>query len=488
MNSQIRKLGYFMMVLFLILFGQVNNIQVLQASKLTNDPRNNRNAVRDFASQRGAIQTADGVVIANSVPVDDDYKYLRQYPKGELYSGITGFFSFTYGNEGIEKTYNKELTGKTYALTNIDDLLKDRVTTNNVTLTVSDKLQQVTKDALGNNRGAAIALDPKTGAVLSMYSNPTYDPNALAGHDFPAVTRARDALLKDKANPMLPRAYRESYPPGSTFKVVTSSAAYDTKPELVTKSYPALSALPLPNSGGRSLRNFGGEVCGGKLPDLLRVSCNSGFGQMGIDLGAANLNKQASDFGFNSTPPLDQPAVAKSIFPSVDFFRRNTPQLAYSAIGQGSDTATPLQMALVASAIANNGIVMSPHLMKEIRNSHGDIVKKSSEVAWKRATTSDTAKKMTANMVEVVKRGTATAAAIPGVQVAGKTGTAETADNRVNAWFVAFAPADDPKVAVAVIVEDQVGFSDATGGRVAAPIAKKIMTEALAEAPKEPGK
>src|SRR5205823_3693966 len=175
------------------------------------------------------------------------------------------------------------------------------------------------------------------------------DPNVLSGHDSKAVQTARAALLKDPANPMLPRAYRERYPPGSTFKVVTSSAVFDKKPELATKDYPKLQSLPLPNTVNQTLSNFGRETCGGMLPNLLRVSCNTGFAQIGLDLGATALSDEAHAFGFGARPPLDLPTVASSVFPDASAFARDKPGVAKSAIGQQDVQATPLEMALVAS-------------------------------------------------------------------------------------------------------------------------------------------
>ncbi len=478
MNKQIRHLGYFLVVLFLILFVQVNNIQVVQADKLSKDTRNNRTVVRDFSSARGNIQTVDGVVIANSVPTEGEYKFVRQYPKPDLYAHTTGFFSFTYGNEGLEKQYNDALTGRTFAITSLDDLLKERINTNNLTITINDKVQQAARNALGGYKGAVVAINPNDGGILAMYSNPSYDPSRLSGHDFKAVREAWQSLVNDGNNPMKPRGYRESYAPGSTFKGVTAAAAYDRGQGLTTKRYPTLQSLT-PQGTRLPLRNFGGGTCGGPIDELLRVSCNTGFAQMGIDVGGQELASEAVDFGFNQTPPLDMPAVAKSRFPSPEYFRRNDPGLAYSAIGQQNVSATPLQMALVAAGVANKGLIMQPHLMKEIRNNHGDIVRRAGATPWRRATSTRTAQQLTANMVEVAANGTAVAAQVLGFPVAAKTGTAETRDGFVHAWLIAFAPADDPKIAVAVIVENQPGVSEATGGRIAAPIARQVMSAAL---------
>lgn len=478
MNRQIRQLGYFLTVLFIVLFLQMNNLHVLQAAKLSGDPRNNRDAVRDFSSPRGVIQTADGKVIATSVPADDEYKQLRQYPMGPLFGHLTGFFSFNYGNEGLERIYNKDLAGRTYALKNIGDLLTERVRTNNVTITVDSSLQELARDQLAGRRGSVVALEPKTGAVLAMYSNPSYDPNPLASHDFGSVTNSYNSLTTAGDNPMLPRAYRESYAPGSTFKVVTAAAAYDRKPELLDKRYPSVSSMALPQTD-RTLSNFGRSTCGGVIADLMRVSCNTGFAQMGLDIGGDDLSAEAEAFGFNQAPPLDEPSVAKSRFPTPDKFTRNRPGVAYSAIGQQDVSATPLQMALVASAIANKGVIMKPHLLKEVRDNHGDVVKAARPEAWVRATSEETADSVSKLMVDVAQRGTATGARISGVQVGAKTGTAQTGNNTVHTWLISFAPADDPKVAVAVILENQPAFDDVTGGRLAAPIAQAVMKAAL---------
>lgn len=478
MNKQIRQLGFAIVVLFIVLFVQLNHIQVLQASKLQNDPRNNRNTVRDFSSPRGDILSADGTVLAQSVDSNDQYELLRTYPQGELFGHLTGFFSFNYGSEGLEREFNDELAGRERSISQFKDLLTDEVVTQDVTITITQKLQQVAKDALGDKRGAVVALNPTTGDVLAMYSNPSYDPNLLSSHDFTKTTKDRAALLADKGRPMLARTYRESYPPGSTFKVVTAAAAYEKRPELVKKVYPGVSSITPPLTN-RPLSNFGGGTCGGALPALLKVSCNTGFASMAMDLGAQNMFDVSQAFGFNQEIPLDLPSVSKSIFPTPASLKGRTPFLAYSGIGQGDVTATPLQMAMVAGAIANDGVVVKPHLLKEVRDSDGNVVKTAKTEQWLRATSADTADKMRDNMLAVVASGTATSARIPGIEVAGKTGTAQTHDGLVNTWFISFAPAKDPKIAIAVVVEDQENLGESTGGQISAPIAKKVMQAAL---------
>jgi peptidoglycan glycosyltransferase len=487
-SKQIQRLGLALMALFVALFAQLNYVQVVRASKLNNDPRNTRNATRDFARARGFVQTADGAVVARSVPADDVFKRQRQYPEGDLFAHITGYFSFTFGQEGIERTYNDELAGRdlNVRLNRIQDIPKALAggdeSTGNITLTLSKRLQQVARDALGPRRGSVVALDPKTGAVLAMWSFPSYDPNPLAGHSQDAVQQTWKQLQTTEGQPLLPRAYRRRYAPGSTFKVVTASAALDRKPELATKNYPVLRQLDLPATK-RNLPNFGGGACGGTLPQLLKVSCNTGFAQMGLDLGAENLTAEAVAFGFQERAPLDLPVVAPSFFPEVGDFSRNLPALAQSAIGQQDVAATPLQMALVAAGIGNGGVAMTPHVMREIRGSDGQRISTFDAKEWRRLTSAETAAAVRDMMIGVVNGGTATRAAIPGIQVAAKTGTAQTTGKDAHAWLIGFAPADDPRVAVAVIVESQPGVSEATGGRVAAPIARTVMQAALSGTP-----
>jgi len=478
-NKQIRRLGFVLLLLFCALFLRLNQIQIAQADKLNNDPRNTRKATADFSRDRGTIQTADGVVIAQSAPSNDAFKRQRSYPLKDLYADVTGYFSFTYGTEGLEKTYNDELAGRTTRLRNVRDLLTSRVRTNNLTITIQSKLQQVAQQALGNRKGAVVAINPADGSILALYSWPSFDPNLLAAHDTRAVQQSWTALLADPAKPMLPRAYRERYAPGSTFKVVTSAAVLEKHPDLATKPYPVLRELKIPQTRN-TLSNFGGESCGGVLPDLLRVSCNTGFAQIGLDMGGDDLTAEAKAFGFGARPPLDLPAVAASAFTQVDF-AHDPGALAHSAIGQQDVGATPLEMALVAAGVANHGVIMKPHLLGEIRDSEGNVVDQAKADPWMTALSPDNAKTLTDMMVGVVRAGTATGAALPGIQVAAKTGTAQTGvPNQSNAWLIAFAPADAPRIAVAVIVESQQGTGDnATGGRVAAPIARAVLKAAL---------
>ncbi|MBA2608961.1 MAG: penicillin-binding protein 2, partial [Actinobacteria bacterium] len=441
MTGRIRRLGLILGVGFCLLLAALTRLQVVDASKLASDPRNTRVLTAAFSAERGLIQTADGVVLAKSVASADQFKRQRQYPEGELYASLTGYLSFTYGADGAERAFNSDLVGG--GLPGGDKSLRDLFNggnkkTEDVTLTVVSAVQKAAASALGNRRGSVVALDPTNGAILAMVNFPTFDPNPLAAHTQENVRNAWDELQNNPGKPLLPRAYRESYAPGSTFKVVTASAAFDRAPELTTKAYPSLRQLDLPRTD-KDLPNFGGSSCGGTISDLLRVSCNTGFAQMGLDLGGPNLAAEAGAFGFGERPPLDLPAAAVSHFPDPGEFERNEPGLAFSAIGQQNVTATPLQMALVAAAIANNGVIMSPHVLKEISDEKRNIVKSYDPKEWRKATSPETAAAVKAMMVDVAARGTATRAGVNGVTVAAKTGTAQTVGNNAHAWLIAFA-------------------------------------------------
>ncbi|HEX4979047.1 MAG TPA: penicillin-binding protein 2 [Acidimicrobiales bacterium] len=474
MNRQIRRVGVVLMGLFVALFLQLNYLQLFRADSLANDPRNTRAAVRDFSRPRGQIVAADGAVLARSIDADTQFERLREYPERDLFGHLTGYFSFTYGASGLERVYNDELAGRDLGIESLKDLVVDRTVTGDVFITASKGLQQVARDALGPRRGSVVALDPTTGAVLAMWSFPSFDPNVLSRHTQSDVQAAWNLLNAEPSNPLLGRAYQETFAPGSTFKVITSAAALERAPELVTKTYPVLRQLELPRTD-RTLPNFGGGSCGGTLVDLLRVSCNTGFGQMGLDLGAEALVGEARDFGFDSRPPLDLTAVARAAIPDASDFERNEPALAYSAIGQQDVRATPLQMALVAGAVANSGVIMRPHLLAEVHDDEGDVVRRYEPDEWKTPVSPETATQLRELMINVVERGTGGRARVAGAVVGGKTGTAQTTGDNAHAWFVGFGEKADRRIAVAVIVESQPGVSEATGGRVAAPIAQAVM-------------
>ena len=479
MTRQIRLLGATLMVCFAILFVQLNRLTVFEAAKLNDNPDNTREILRDFTKPRGTVTTADGVVIAQSVPSNDRFELQRQYPEGALFAAITGYYSFTLGSAGVEKTYNDELAGRTIdlSLQEIGDLFVEKERTGDLNLTVRADLQRIAAEQLGDRQGSVVALDPRTGAILAMASFPTYDPNLLANHDTQAAADVATVLDADPEKPRLSRAYQDRFFPGSTFKVVTATAALTSGTISANEpSYPAMREYTPPGTT-RPLANFGGSTCGGALFDVLRVSCNTAFAQMGVDTGAEAMIDTAQRFGFNQDVPIDLTRPARSNFPAS--FEQNIPALAQSAIGQFEVAATPLQMALVAAGVANDGQVMTPHVLKDVQDIDGNVVDTYDDEVWTTAMDRGTSALMRDAMVGVVEGGTASRLKVPGFVVGGKTGTAQlgTEPPRSHAWIIGFAgpPGELPSIAVAVVIEGQEGASEQTGGRVAAPIAQALM-------------
>jgi peptidoglycan glycosyltransferase len=488
MSRQIRNLGVFLVVCYAALFLQVNRLTIFQADELQDKPGNNRAVERDFSRPRGTIETADGVVLAESVPSDDRFKLQRTYPTGELFGQITGYFAFQLGSTGVEKEYNDELAGRTinFDIRNISDLFVDRERVGNVVLSLRNDVQQVAKDALGDRPGAVVALDPRNGEIIAMWANPGYDPTPLASHDFQAAKAASEALNNDPAKPTLSRAFADRTFPGSTFKVVTATAGIErggVTPD--SPSYPVTDSY-LAGGRGQPIHNFGGEVCGGKLFEILQVSCNTSFAQMGVEnAGAENMIDISRLFGWDRDVPLDLPGVAHSVFPAANA-RAEPPFLAQASIGQNENQATPLQMAMVAAAVANGGKIETPHVMREVRDDQGDVVDRYEPQVWTTPMSAATAETLRQAMISVVTDGTANHLddEVPdGTIVGGKTGTAQvtSGSDSANAWIIGFAGPDGkpPEAAVAVLVEAQEGVSEQTGGRVAAPIASEVLRQAL---------
>ena len=490
MNRAIRRVGGAVVVLILVLVAQLTYLQIIDADNLENDPLNVRSALRDANRPRGEIRTADGVVLARSVPVDDgtEFKFQREYPEGALFSQIVGYQSFVVGNTGVEKTYNDQLVGRDTELQieNIPDIVGGDESVGNVVLSVRADVQRTMQAGLfaAQAQGSVVALDVRTGKVLGMYSNPSFDPQPLASHDVKEAQAYFEGLSADPAKPDLPRAYRERYPPGSTFKAVTTSVGLDDGVTAPDKVYPSISALDLPQTDS-TLSNFGGRTCGGTLEQSFVNSCNTTFGQIGLDLGDAFVPGMARFGVGDDPPPLDvAPGAVQSVGPPAGSFQENQPLFAFAGIGQGDVATTPLQMALVAAGVANGGTIMTPHVGSEIRDANDDLVRRVDDSEWHVATSATSAQTVSSFMVEVVQEGTGTRGQIPGVTVAGKTGTAQADGGPPHAWFIAFAPAEDPQVAVSVIVERGGSLgNEATGGAVAAPIAAKVLAAALAPLP-----
>ncbi|WP_315093100.1 penicillin-binding protein 2 [uncultured Cellulomonas sp.] len=481
MNTPLRRLATVVLVMFVGLMAGTTWVQYVQAERLNNDSRNVRTLYREFGNARGPIVVA-GESIALSAPVEDSYGYQRSYTNGELYSALTGFYSVVNGRTQLERAANDELTGRGDRLffSRIRDLLTGRQPEGAaVETTLLPAAQQAAFDGLAGQQGAVVAIEPSTGKILALVSTPGFDPNALASHDITAAGAAYQALSSADGNPLRSNATQERYPPGSTFKLVTAAAALESGRYTAASTLPAPERLTLPQTTA-TIGNFGGGGCGSDpitLADALRISCNTAFGQLGLDVGADALRTQAERFGFDD-PDLTIPlGVVESVFPAD----MDLPVTAQSAIGQRDVQATPLQMAMVAAAIANGGELMRPYAVQAVRSADLQQVDETQPDLYSTAMSPGSAAALRDMMVGVVDSGSGTAAKIPGVQVAGKTGTAQTGDGEApHAWFTAFAPADAPRVAVAVIVEHGGNAgNEATGGRIAAPIARAVIEAVL---------
>ncbi len=493
MDRQIRRAGLATVALFLILFGQLSYLQVFAADRIADNPANaKRQLIAEYRVDRGEILAADRrTVLALSRRSRGELVYQRRYPQGPRYAGITGFYSIVYGRTELEAAYDDYLSGDAPELlpSTLGDLILGRPKRGaSIVTTIQPDVQEAAEAALGDLPGGVAAIDPRTGDLLALVSNPTYDPNALASQDPREVRRAWEELNDDPERPMRSRATDELYPPGSTFKIVTAAAALAAGfgPESRWPNPPELD-LPLTTN---TLQNFGGEHCLGgassiTLAQALQVSCNVTFGEIALRLGAEALARQARAFGFAPEPgagevPFDIP-FEEGVFPDPSAFEGNDPLVAFAGIGQFDVAANPLQMALAAAAIGNGGTMMRPRLVTEIRDPQGRVIRTFEPEPWRRSLSGEAAAALTRMMVGVVEAGTGTAARIPGVAVAGKTGTAQHGEGEPpHAWFVAFAPAEDPRVAVAVVVLNGGSLGDeATGGRLAAPIARAVIEAAL---------
>jgi peptidoglycan glycosyltransferase len=480
MQPQIRRVGIGLMVLFLAVFAQLNYVQIFAAKRIANNGANKRALLREYSIKRGDIVTVDGVQVATSKKTNSEYKYVRKYPQGDLYGQITGYYSRWYGNDRIERTYQDQLLGDAGVLSmqDIEDRLFDRGTEGEtVRLTIDSRLQEAARQALGSNRGAIVAIAPDTGEIRAMWSNPSFDPNPLASQDSKKAAAYWKRLKVDSStSPLVDIATSKGYPPGSTFKIVTTAAALDSGKYTRDSKFPDPIQLTLPQTT-QTLTNFSHSTCnGGAEIDLftaLTISCDTTFAMLGLKI-PNEIRDTAEKFGFNTTLPIDI-ASQPSNYPNIP--DNQQPLRAYSAIGQGDDNATPLQMALVAATVANGGEVPSPHLVRDVIDPSGKIVRHYAPDPLGEAMNPQTASTLTEMMTSVVDSGTGTAAQIPNIKVAGKTGTAQTVQGQnPHTWFICFAPADNPKIAVAVLVEHGGSYgSEATGGAVAAPIAKTIL-------------
>ncbi|MFJ1614951.1 peptidoglycan D,D-transpeptidase FtsI family protein [Streptomyces sp. NPDC088251] len=483
MIRYIRRAAALCLLLLVALLLNAARVQVFEANSLDNNPANRRLTIARYHQPRGNILVG-GTSVTGSENTGEQLAYERTYKNGPLYAPVTGYASQTYGTTLIEHAEDGILSGTDSMLAPFplwNEITRSQQPGGNVVTTVKDSMQRAAYDGLGGRRGAVAAVDPSTGRILALVSTPSYDPGQLSGTGS-SVTDAWQRLNATKSQPMLNRAIRQTYPPGSTFKIVTAAAALDTDvvtdPDAETDT-PSPYVLPgttttLPNEA---------EGCeNASLAEAIRVSCNTVMAELGVQVGLKDMVDTVRKFGFNDTGLKIPSGVAKSNFDT----KMSDDQLALSSIGQFDTTATPLQMAMVASAVANGGDLKYPYLVDRTTTRSGSTVHRNGSRTYHQAMSPRTAMRLRRMMVDVVERGTGSNAAIDGVTVGGKTGTAQHGiDNtgRPYAWFISWAQAPDsgrPAVAVAVVVEDAAANrADISGGGSAAPIARSVMEAAL---------
>jgi penicillin-binding protein A len=475
MITPLRRVGIFVLAMFTTLFVSASVIQVVSSEDIADDSRNVRKLFESFSAERGQILVG-GIPVAKSLPVDSQFKFLRTYPYGDIYAPVVGYYTLNQGNQGIESAMNSVLTGR--ANSQVLDQLVALVTGTapqgaSVALTIDPAIQQVAWDALGDRRGAVVALDPTTGRILAMVSKPSFDPNTLAAHSSSHVLEAYTALNDDPAKPLSNRAIAgDQYFPGSVFKVLMTAAALDSGRFSADSEFenPAELALPLSD---RSIKNSGGRLCGPDETVTLEIafllSCNIPYAELGLELGEGSIGSLADAFGFGAT--LEIPLrVTPSSFPRG----MDEAQLMLSSFGQYDVRVTPLQVAMISAGIANGGDVMRPTLVDSVIAPDLRVLQDFDPSVYSRPISRPTAAEMTRMMVGNVSQGVAGNAAIVGVEVAGKTGTAETGvDNGRSFWFTGFAPANSPQVAIAVVIEGD--SSEGTANAVASPVARAVM-------------
>ncbi|HUD69380.1 MAG TPA: penicillin-binding transpeptidase domain-containing protein [Acidimicrobiales bacterium] len=488
MRGRITGLTAIVLLLFGLILGQAVFVQIHRAAALNANPLNPRVSSVAVKDPRGPILASNGVALARSIRTrSSTYPWRRSYPLGRLTSDIIGYNSIKYGTFGLEQEYNSYLVSHTQPPKSLEDLLSPKTAFDTVSLTLNVTLQQIADRALAGRVGAVVALDPRNGSVLAMFSNPTFDPAPLTSLSNRVQDLAREADQardSDGFQALNNVATQETFPPGSTFKVVTTSAIYRYYPALANVQIPYRTCLSLKPYSDKTLCNSGYTPCGGNVQVMLPASCDPGYGQLGIDLGGQFLYNEATQFGYNEVPPIDLPLANASAFPSLAYLSKGgPPSLAYSAIGQQEVRSTALQGALVAAAIADGGLEMTPHLLRFITNEQGAAVVRYKPSVWHHPLGKVEASEVTTLMHAVVTSGTASGVGfLYQDDVAAKTGTAQTSLGTVNLntddWMIAFAPASAPVVAIAVVVPNQALYD--FGATIAGPIVKCMVEGALA--------
>lgn len=485
MNSRIRKLTAALLALYLVVFVALNTIQVARKEALDANPFNNRQTIRDFNRLRGPIVTADGVVIAQSVatPEGSEFDYQREYPLAEIFSNVTGYYTYSFGSTQLERMHNDVLMGDT-AAQKVASVFGGGDNTGSVVVTLRADLQQVAADALGEREGSVVVMDPATGAILAMVSFPRFNANQVADHDTEAAENVLAFYNSLDSKPLLANAYQERYMPGSAFKVITTGIAFENGVTSLDRDWPDEKEW-LPPQTIDPITNYGGSTCGGSMTEVFYRSCNIPFAQMAVELGPERMVAGVRAWGIGEELPIDLPAPAASNFEysgsePIDF-AQNLPLLAIGGFGQANDTMVPLHMCMVAATVANGGRMMAPFVLDSTVEHNGRILHRTQPSTWKTPISPTTAATISDLMVEVVNRGTGKPMQLNnGVQAAAKTGTAQLnaagEPQRSHAWIIGFAPAEAPRYAIAVVLKgtnDEI--SAGTGGRLAGPIAKTIL-------------
>jgi peptidoglycan glycosyltransferase len=480
-TKELRRVSLVVAAMFISLFIAGTLLQAVNTEAVANDPRNVRSIYESYKTQRGPI-LVDGKPIAKSVPADNAYRYLRSYDN-EIYSAVTGYFSVFRGATGMELAANSYLSGQSSSqfFEQVNAVLSGNpVTGAAVELTLDPNLQQAAWDALGDYRGALIAIDPATGNILAMVSKPGYNANKIAGHDSEKVRDNYVELESDPANPLINKTISgDLYHPGSVFKLVVAAAALESGEYTNSSSFENPVSVRLPNSTSEVF-NSSRRACGAgsevTLIYAMRYSCNVPFVELGLALGQERLRAQAELFGFGKEVRVPMLATP-SVFPE----EMDEAQLGLSSFGQFDVRVSPLQMALVSSAIANGGLLMQPNLIESVISPNLSVIASPQPEVFSQPITAATAEALKKMMVQGVSKGVASNASVSGFKVAGKTGTAENGEGeRVTLWFTGFAPATNPKVAIALVIEDGGGRdSGASGNGTAAPVARSFFQAVL---------
>ncbi len=481
MNRELKRVVYVVVAMFTALLISSSVIQVVATDSLERDQRNVRAVYDSYKTQRGAFLVG-GEQIAQSIRSDDNFHYMRKY-SSEMYSAITGFFSFFQGATGLESAMNSYLTGKSSSqfFEQVNAILSGNpVTGASIVLTIDPKVQKAAWDAMGKLQGAVVAIEPSTGRILAMVSKPGYDANALASHDGAQSAAAYARLLADKNTPLVNKAISgKLYAPGSVFKIVVAATAFESGKYTPESTLPNPSRYKLPGTN-TYITNSGEGKCGGQatvtIAKALMLSCNIPFAQLGVLLGQDAIRAQAEKFGFSKSVDIPLHSTASTYPNNMD-----DSQTALSSFGQFDDRVTPLQIAMIASAVANSGVEMKPTLVSNVQSANLASLWSPGAVEFARPISVQTAKWLRQMMIDAVAHGVSSNGAIPGVAVAGKTGTAQNGKGApYTLWFTGFAPASNPKVAVAVVIENGGGIGQAgRGNSLAAPVARKVMEAVL---------